>query len=418
MMFPRAYYAMFCLLTLGAAHALGSINPPPDPSASCAAAEYAALRDNQTQTKASALSEAPTLVVVHGDVQRHLNTSQQIEMGRTVTVCVMGLYDWLYNRKHNPADLHLLVGGQILKGLATPALAPPGQEYVNFTLRVDSADSEDWKAWAAIVDGARRSVTNTLPISIANNNQAYETNAFTTVPRYPQYWYYLVVFFLFLFVAFVYLAVSTPLLRAAYGAVSAEAAPFSLGQVQMAFWTLLALAAYMYICLSTLVIHIPMGSMLGLLGISATTGLASIAVDSRKDTASRQRRKLLIAERSSLNARIEDLVPLAVAASPEFQKELTDRRARMAEVNTLIAQLPEPPRRSSKGFLQDILSDGDGISFHRFQIAAWTLVLGAVFVWSVYRNMAMPEFDASLLTLMGISSSTYVGFKFPESQKS
>ena len=29
----------------------------------------------------------------------------------------------------------------------------------------------------------------------------------------------------------------------------------------------------------------------------------------------------------------------------------------------------------------------------------------------------MPEFDASLLGLMGISSGTYVGFKFPESAR-
>jgi hypothetical protein len=29
----------------------------------------------------------------------------------------------------------------------------------------------------------------------------------------------------------------------------------------------------------------------------------------------------------------------------------------------------------------------------------------------------MPEFDASLLTLMGISSGTYLGFKFPEKLK-
>ena len=29
----------------------------------------------------------------------------------------------------------------------------------------------------------------------------------------------------------------------------------------------------------------------------------------------------------------------------------------------------------------------------------------------------MPEFDASFLTLMGISSGTYIGFKFPEKLK-
>jgi hypothetical protein len=39
------------------------------------------------------------------------------------------------------------------------------------------------------------------------------------------------------------------------------------------------------------------------------------------------------------------------------------------------------------------------------------------FVWSVYRYMAMPEFDVSLLALVGISSGIYIGFKFTEKGK-
>jgi hypothetical protein len=68
---------------------------------------------------------------------------------------------------------------------------------------------------------------------------------------------------------------------------------------------------------------------------------------------------------------------------------------------------------SSKGFL-DILKDGDGLSFHRFQIAVWTVVLGFVFIKSAFLDLVMPEFDTTLLGLMGISSGTYIGFKFPE----
>jgi len=37
-----------------------------------------------------------------------------------------------------------------------------------------------------------------------------------------------------------------------------------------------------------------------------------------------------------------------------------------------------------------------------------------ILVSSVYNNLAMPEFSATLLGLMGISSGTYIGFKFPE----
>jgi len=48
----------------------------------------------------------------------------------------------------------------------------------------------------------------------------------------------------------------------------------------------------------------------------------------------------------------------------------------------------------------------------------WTLVLGVIFVGSVYKNLEMPEFSATLLGLMGISSGTYLGFKVPEKQGS
>jgi hypothetical protein len=36
---------------------------------------------------------------------------------------------------------------------------------------------------------------------------------------------------------------------------------------------------------------------------------------------------------------------------------------------------------------------------------------------SVARDLVMPDFDTTLLGLMGISSGTYIGFKFPEKPK-
>jgi hypothetical protein len=66
-------------------------------------------------------------------------------------------------------------------------------------------------------------------------------------------------------------------------------------------------------------------------------------------------------------------------------------------------------------WLLDILSDSDGkIVLHRFQIVVWTFVLGVMFVTSVVTQLTMPEFSSTLLATMGISSGTYLGFKFPE----
>src|SRR6185369_4468501 len=70
----------------------------------------------------------------------------------------------------------------------------------------------------------------------------------------------------------------------------------------------------------------------------------------------------------------------------------------------------------SDGFVKDILSDVNGVTFHRFQIVVWTIVLGVIFGWTVWKRLAMPEFSDTLLALMGISAGTYLGFKFPERQ--
>jgi hypothetical protein len=70
----------------------------------------------------------------------------------------------------------------------------------------------------------------------------------------------------------------------------------------------------------------------------------------------------------------------------------------------------------SDGFLVDILTDASGMSFHRFQMFIWTLVLVVLFAFSVWTRLAMPTFSATLLALMGISAGTYLGFKIPETR--
>ena len=78
------------------------------------------------------------------------------------------------------------------------------------------------------------------------------------------------------------------------------------------------------------------------------------------------------------------------------------------------AVTPQP----TAGFFNDIFSDDQGkITFHRFQIFVWSMVLGIIFLASVYNILTMPDFPNALLALIGISSGTYIGFKFPEKQE-
>ena len=71
-------------------------------------------------------------------------------------------------------------------------------------------------------------------------------------------------------------------------------------------------------------------------------------------------------------------------------------------------------RGETEGFFRDIVSDANGVSFHRFQNAVWTFVLAFIFLILVYQNLAMPEFNTTLLGLLGLSAGTYLGLKIPE----
>ena len=131
---------------------------------------------------------------------------------------------------------------------------------------------------------------------------------------------------------------------------------YSLARFQMAFWFVLVIIAYVFIWLITSANDTISGSVLALIGIGSGTALGAAAVDASKNQ----------------------------------------------------------PASASEDFLKDILSDPDGICFHRFQMFVWTIVLGIMFVSSVYYDLAMPEFSATLLGMQGISAGTYLGFKIPE----
>jgi hypothetical protein len=144
--------------------------------------------------------------------------------------------------------------------------------------------------------------------------------------------------------------------------------PYSLARFQMAFWFVLIVTSFLFIWLVTNAADTITATALALMGIGAGTFLGAMAIDAGKT----------------------ELAKLTAAAQP----------------------------RESKGFLNDILTDeSNGISFHRFQMFVWTLVLGVLFLYSVWNRLSMPEFSAMLLGLLGISDGTYLGFKIPEKQK-
>jgi hypothetical protein len=131
--------------------------------------------------------------------------------------------------------------------------------------------------------------------------------------------------------------------------------PYSLARVQMAWWFFLLVVGYVFIWIVTGERDSIAPSLLGLVGISAATALASVAV------------------------------------TPAGRKTAT-----------------------TTGFWRDLVTGDTGVvAFDRLQVVVWTLVLGGIFLTAVFWDLTMPEFSATMLALMGISSGTYIGFKLP-----
>jgi len=203
--------------------------------------------------------------------------------------------------------------------------------------------------------------------------------------------------------------------------------PYNLGRAQMAFWFFLIYASYVAIWLITDALDTITASLLALMGISAGTALGEALIDNGKDTAVTNQLQEFTAEKQALEqgitqtqADLDAIDPASATATDQSNRELlnrqlTDSRTRLNQIDQQLRTLNlQNAPTASAGFLRDILSDGSGYSFHRFQIFAWTIVLGIIFVSSVYNNLTMPEFSSTLLGLMGLSAGTYIGFKFPE----
>jgi hypothetical protein len=174
--------------------------------------------------------------------------------------------------------------------------------------------------------------------------------------------------------------------------------PYSLAKTQMAIWSVVILGSFLSIWAITGAYDTVTNSALVLMGIGAGTALAVIAQDKGKEVKSKIGGK---------NKQMNDLA--------NDQTQAPDvKAAGIAKLKQDIQDLAP----ITESFLPDILTDADGISLHRLQMAIWTLVLVIIFIKEVYCNLAMPEFGETLLALMGISSGAYIGFMIPEDHSS
>jgi hypothetical protein len=267
----------------------------------------------------------------------------------------------LKQAKGNCQAIVLFLEGMPIKG-DKPESCDAVLGHVRFRLlRVPDDDG----AWHTLL-GSPRSYAHPVDVSLGSDSQfsipSTATFRLEVIPR-PQFLAFIGLLALALGVM-VYLCKTTSLLRSGTHPVPSER-PYSLSLFQMAFWFFLVIAAYVFMWLITDELDTITDSILALIGIGAATALGATLIDRNKT-----------------------------------------------------APKPDEPGGKSRGFVNDVISDPTGVSLHRFQMFVWTLVLGVIFIGSVYKNLEMPQFSATLLGLMGISSGTYLGFKVPEKQGS
>jgi hypothetical protein len=178
---------------------------------------------------------------------------------------------------------------------------------------------------------------------------------------------------------------------------------YSLARTQMAIWFFLAVCSWVFLWLVTGTLNTLSETVLALMGIGAGTALGAEVQDAGKPTYP-----------ELVDTKIKDLEDKQ-ATQTATPTDLTD----LAKLKVdLQAELAKPPPVSD-GFFADVLTDASsGISFHRFQMFIWTIVLGIVFAVEVYQHLTMPDFDGTMLALMGISSGTYLGFMIKEPHSS
>ncbi len=372
------------------------------------------------------------------NVKKTNDNSLSAGIGDDIIITVLHFDNLLKSAKTNHQNIGLFIDGRKITSIQ-PTDGAPDRDSSTFQYELDRNNTND-KIWADILGSpsigkeffkkhvkVSVGLENGYAIKIANSATMEDGTDFSLI-RIHDGWFWacsvIVILYLYLFISMVQ---KRGLLRdrsidlSAIGIVNnGSSNPYSLGRCQMAFWFTLTVVSFFFIWLITDAYNIISTTVLALIGISAGTSLSAAVIDNNKSTDLLNQTLAVQEEAAKLTISIPALQssianPPIGAIVADLQSQLATQQARAAQIPTLIANnkaLLTP--QSSKGFLNDVLADANGISFHRLQMFVWTFVLGLIFIYSVWKSLSMPDFNATLLALQGLTAGTYLGFKFPE----
>jgi hypothetical protein len=449
-------------------------NPNGSAQSSCPPATAPATKVTHVYKEVDINPQA-TPTVGNGTTSQNVLEVADVQLGDVITVEVQNLTTLLSEAACTNQQVVLYLDERPLKDITAYPPTDPTQPLLRFLLERTESSRDVW----TYVLGAPTWSPRVTKVSIGMADKfAVASTATINLKVLPHKWFaFWCILFLLILTTFGILAWKSDVLRDTVAAPGgSERRPFSLARTQAAWWFFLILASYLLIGIITGDFNTTItGTVLGLLGISAGTVVGSAIIDASKSSSEDPQQQVssartvqsqlsqleteiqtLKADAQTLNMNIQDLEGDIRTHEADIQRlnetlrqnsddattkqalntKQTELNTKQTELNTKQTELNakridlavkqdekatklsrlKKLNNHSENFLMDILSDAHGVSFHRFQIAAWTFVLGIIFAYQVYEVLAMPTFDASLLALLGISSGTYLGLKIPEDQ--
>jgi len=425
-LFPRC--VLFLLLTVTFVFAQ---DPTPTPTPQDDAAQSPQPNASPNATPAATPSASP--VVTAKIIPRVVAMLGHLELDDILEVKVDNLEQWATaNENNDPNKLVPYINGRAIRGNYPDELHLDRGRLI-YHLRITPDNKEVWVDLLGAPDGVKRPVTLSVGLE---NGSAFDSiherdNPLPLTVISPVYGIVATLIILITGILLLWLVRTTNIIREpGPPPVTGKKRPYNLGRAQMAFWFFLIYASYTTIWLITGALDTITSSLLALMGISAGTALGEALIDNGKDSAKTNQVQDLKAQKVAVEQAVTDVQTQVDALNASGAATVTDQANRdsmtrqLVEGRTRLSQIDQQlqtiasdaPPTVTQGFMRDILSDGSGYSFHRFQIFAWTIILGIIFVSSVYNSLAMPEFSPTLLGLMGLSAGTYIGFKFPENK--
>ncbi len=318
-------------------------------------------------------------------------------LGDKITLTVSNLKT-LLNTAGGCQSVVLFLRGLALTG-TTPSACDPDTGNVNFVLSRTDTDKDNWD----LILGKPTSRIRPVLVTVGSSTtRSYPTKVTLRLVELPtrRLWEF-AIFGPLLIWLMIRLGRRTGMLREAGGdpTRAPNKRPYSLARTQQAFWFTLAALAYVFVWLMTSELNSLSNSTVVLIGISGATtlGAATIASNGRQQLGPKR-------------AKLEDDLAKAAAPAGATPEEVQAADAKVKMIQWQLDKVEASIRKSdSNGFWHDLVADETGaVSVQRLQIVIWTLILGSIFVRTVYEQLTMPEFSGTLLALMGISGGTYL----------